>query len=834
MKKFVLMTSAAAMAFAGLTAGAQAQAGSTPEPEAGTRSTSDVITVTARRREESLLDAPVAVSAFTADDIRKLGIQSVDDVARFTPGLSYSAAFGRSTERPVIRGQSNVLAQVQFGVESGTAYFIDGIYYPGSVSSLDPNDIERVEVIKGPQSALYGRNTYAGAINYVTRGATEEFEANASVRAGSYGEREISGRVSGPLNDRLGFSLTAREYSYDGEWTNTVTGGTVGEEYSLNFSGTLDIEFTSNWDVRARGMYYEDDDGALPIFLQPSESNNCREGWRSNAAWPRSDSSNFNQYYCGTIRPAPVALNTDAEATRRFVAGVPGDAVSPVLLGLPFFLPPVPLQPAYSSADGTAFDGITRDGFLGAVNSTWDIGGSGYIFSVNAQGRAEEDYFGTDSDHSGVNWFFFTPPIAGLEPFLANTSRGETQDVSFEAKLESPSDRNFRWAFGAYYYDQDQKNFDINFNDTLIGSPLETLTTTNEAIFGLVEYDFSPSLTVTLEARYAEEEKTRTEFTGGAVSLEQEATFDSFTPRLTVDYVLPNGATLYGVYAQGVKPGGLNGSDGNTVGQDVYDQEESDNFEIGYKSALLGDTATLTASAFFTDASNVQVTQSVANTTGSAVNSVAVNQAGAEIWGLELAWNHAPSDFFNYALTYAYTNPEFTEGCDDFQWTLTSGGGVLDPGSSAPGTGTEFFGQTGDCNIAGNRLPLTSEHQFSAFGELRAPIGSGGWEWYAQSDVTYESSKFVQVHNLAETGDATLVGARLGVENERFALELWGRNLSDEDSIVMATRWFQVPYLASSFSPNIAPAGAASGGPRAFFGTLRKGPSVGVEARLNF
>lgn len=258
MTKHALKASAAALAILAAAApAATAQEASTPEPGVGERGGQDVITITARRREEGLLDAPVAVSAFGEGDINRLGITSVDDIARFTPGLSYSAAFGRSTERPVIRGQSNVLAGVQFGVESGTAYFVDGVYYPGSVSSLDPNDIERVEVIKGPQSALYGRNTYAGAINYVTRGATDTFEANARVRAGTYGEREVAARVSGPLvEDRLGYSLTFRDYNYDGEFNNTLNGDTVGGETSLSLSGTLDIGFTPNWDLRVRAMYY--------------------------------------------------------------------------------------------------------------------------------------------------------------------------------------------------------------------------------------------------------------------------------------------------------------------------------------------------------------------------------------------------------------------------------------------------------------------------------------------------------------------------------------------------------------------------------------------------
>ncbi|MEQ8435306.1 MAG: TonB-dependent receptor [Oceanicaulis sp.] len=832
MTKFTLMTSAAILALTGMAVPAANAQETAPEAQASTEQ--DVITITARRREESLLEAPVAVSAFTDDDISRLGISSVNDIARFTPGLSFSAAFGRSTERPVIRGQSNVLAGVQFGVESGTAYFIDGIYYPGSISSLDPNDVERIEVIKGPQSALYGRNTYAGAINYITRGAPEAFEANATIRAGTYGEREVSARVAGPLaGDRLGYSLTVRDYQYDGEWNNAVTGDTVGSEDSLSISGVLDAMFTPNWDVRGRVMYYEDQDGTLPIFLQPSQSNNCAPGYRSNAYWPRSGSTNTNQYFCGVVQPGIVALNTGPGTAVRAVDGVPlNGSVFTNLAGLPF-LPPLG-QDVYSLSDGTAFDGIARDGVLATVISNWDIGGSGYVLTLNGAGRAEEDYFGADSDHSSVNWFAFAPAFTGAEPFFANTTRGETSDYSFEAKLQSPADRALRWMIGAYAYDQTEDNFEFDFNTLATGGTISNvLTTSNQAVFGLVEYDFNERLTMTVEARIAEEEKTREEYAAGVVTLAQEGTFDSFTPRVTLDYQLGSG-TVYAVYAQGVKPGGLNGSDGAAINRDAYDQEESDNFEVGYKNTYFGGDAVLTSAAYYTDATNVQVTQAIANTGGTAVNSVAVNQGAAEIYGVELAWNHAANDWFSYGLTYAWTNAEFTEGCDDFQWTLTSGGGILTPGSSAPGTGTSYFGQTGNCSIAGNQLPLTSEHQASAFGEVRYPVLDGQWDFFIQSDLTYESSKFVQVHNLAETGDATLMGLRFGIERDDLRLQVWGRNITDEDSIVMATRWLQTPYIASSFSPNSAPVGADRGSPRGFFGTLRRGPSWGVEARLRF
>ena len=104
------------------------------------------VVVTARKRSESLQDVPMAVSAIGQDLISERSLQTIDDVARYAPGLSFSKAFGRSVERPVIRGLGNVLAGVQFGVESGAAYFIDGVYYPGDIQGINLNGLERVEV----------------------------------------------------------------------------------------------------------------------------------------------------------------------------------------------------------------------------------------------------------------------------------------------------------------------------------------------------------------------------------------------------------------------------------------------------------------------------------------------------------------------------------------------------------------------------------------------------------------------------------------------------------------------------------------------------------------
>ena len=818
MKKTLLMAGAAAFAVSLQAAPAFAQ-----ETEDERELKQDTIVVSARKKEEGLLEAPVAVSAFDSAAIENLQLESVDDIARFTPGLSFSKAFGRSTERPVIRGQSNVLAGVQFGVESGTAYFIDGVYYSGSIQNLDPNDLQRVEVIKGPQSALYGRNTYAGAINFITKGGADEYEASGKIRFGNNATREVSASIAGPLLPGLTGRLSLRDYEYGGEHENLVTRELVGQESTFSAAGVLDWKPSDNFDSRLRVSFTEDRDGVLPLFLQTAQQNNCQPGYRSQAYWSRSGSTNTNQYYCGVIAPQPVQLNTgvDADGVRNLIPGVPVNATN-------VFLPQT-----YSLADGTAFDGIGRDLYVLTSVNTLRFGDSGWEIGLLGGYSDEHLKTGYDSDHSPVN-FFLSGPAA--EPFFANTNRKDIEDYSAELQLRSPQEARLRAMLGVYIYDQLLIEGDITFaNPAGRNADNGKRTTRNEAVFGLVEFDVTDRLTATLEGRYAEETKTdRTSVRTPRVS------YSKFTPRLTVDYDLGNGGTLYGVVAQGVKPGGINGAIGESVGLPTYEQEESDNLELGLKTPLpdvgLG-AWNLTVAGYLTDATNVQLTSAVAATSG-AITSIATNQGAGEIKGIELDLSGTLNDILSGGFNYAWTDAKFTEGCDADEWILTSGGGLFtNPAAQTGNNFTGLFPGSGpaSCSIAGRQFPLTSEHQASAFARADfQEAGPFGSDFFVSGDVTYESSKFVQVHNLAETGAATIFGARFGFETEKWTLAAYGQNLNDEDSIAIATRWLQGPYYSTGFSPNTAPVTASRGAPRAFFGTLRRGPQFGAELRVRF
>jgi outer membrane receptor protein involved in Fe transport len=832
----------------------------------------DTLFVTARKREEALQDVPVAVSAFSEETLLNRQIETIDDIARFTPGLSFAKAFGRTTERPVIRGLGNVLAGVQFGVESGAAYFVDGVYYPGDLQSLNITEVERVEVIRGPQSALYGRNTYSGAINFVTRSPAES-QPEVKLRFGQDGDAEFNATLAGALiEDVLGASISARYYSFDGEYTNIVTDETVGDEESRSVSGVLDWTPTQDLRIRTRLSLQRDDDGTRAFFLQPSEQNNCFPGTRSNKAWAITGSTNNNQYFCGEIeRPTDTVALNDRPA-------VPGQPQSiPGVPDVPFpgqaFGPPLGIDP-YNSAQGVAFSGVERDLTYASILGEWDISGSGWMLVSSLAYRDDDRKTGSDSDHSSVNYLPNPDPAPGLpgppvnpgdppqdfnfaddipECFLCASEQDDAEDWSVELRVESPENERLRGMLGAFLYNQDIDGSDILFTtsarDSYYVRPVnEKEETDNWAIFGMVEYDITDTVTGTLEGRYFDEKKSLFQDQTVQPSLtavpifDEEVDFDEFAPRVTIDWQAADELLVYAIYAKGYKPGGLNGKAGLTATNPspTYGQEESDNYELGLKTTWLDGRLIANTSFFFIDVDDIQLTTPL--TTGSgALTSIVTNQGAGEVKGLELELQLAVTDDLNVGATYALADTEFTEGCDEFQWTLTSGGGLLTDFANC--TGNNVNGQ-GDGSIDGKKFPLSSENQVSAWADFRRPI-SDDWELFVNADVSWEDEKPVQVHNLAWVPDATLVNAQFGVDTGIMTLTFYGRNLTDEDAPSMVTRWLQDPLVFGAAGlPSTAAAGAPPGScppntcstsyPRAFFGDMRRGRNFGVEIAYRF
>ncbi|MFZ9668049.1 MAG: TonB-dependent receptor, partial [Steroidobacteraceae bacterium] len=654
----------------------------------------------------------------------------------------------------------------------------------------------------------------------------DEWGGTVKATAGKFGERRASLNVDGPIAEGiLTARFGARINNYDGEYTNQATGKLVGSEQDKTFNATFVLTPTDDLTMRAFVQYRHQDDGVLPLFLQGAEVNNCKPGFRSigyrglsvttglpstsPAAGQLSAVNNTNQYYCGAIaaRPNGIWLNTDA-------------------------IGPTAKFPNNSFRDGTAFDGVEAKETFSSFSIEWDMPNGASVRSLSGY-RTNHDRFGSDSDHSEA-FVPVGPPT--VEPLFANTNRNDRREWSTELKMSSPEDARFRYTVGAYYYNIKDKEGDLTYASPEFGVINANANVTgieNRASFASVSYDLTEQLSATLEVRRFTETKSRREFNAaGASSLYVEGEYNDTTPRFTVDYRLSDDVLLYGVLAKGVRPGGINGSAGASIGRPTYQQETSNNLEVGIKSTLMDGRVRFNAAAYYIDSKDVQVTQALpAASGGNAVTSIAVNQAKAETTGLEVEVTAAITQYLTGTVALSYTNPEFKNGCDDFEYVLNSGGIAYQP---------SFFGSP-LCNIAGRRLPLTPETQGSVVLTYERPM-SDSLSFVASGTFTHEGSKFVQVHNLAETGDTNMMGLRFGVKSDDWSITAYGRNLTDEDTIPLATRWFDLRYgsgSAISGSRGLAGIAAAttghdSGSPRAFFGSLRKGRTFGVEVSYSF
>jgi len=776
------------------------------------QSTEDMFTleevlVTARKKEESLQEIPMAVSAFSAAKIDEYGLNSIDDIARFTPGLSFSNAFGRSTERPVIRGLSNVLAGVRFGVESGAAYFIDGMYYSGDLQSIDIDDLQRVEVIKGPQSALYGRNTYSGAINFVTNGAPEETEGRVNVSLGEEGERRINLSLGGALSDSLHASMKLRDYSFDGEWQNLVTEKIVGDESTQSASAVIEWTPTENLSVSARIQYQKDDDGTRPFFLQPSSSNNCYS--RVSDGTPL--------YYCGEITSRPIELNDGPDAD-----GVPNkvDGVGDVQFGF---------INVYDLGTGVAFSGVERDLVYSSVKVVNDFDHGGTL-TLGLTRHDEDVKTGSDSDHSGANplkTVFGTFVQFDQESYpFANTSKSERVDTSVEVAYDSDPSEDIRWRVGGFYYKRDEKNRDISFVEAVDGYVLDEGELENRALFAGLEYDVSEKLSVTLEARYSEEDKSTVEYNrasafgnntitayDGLIQYEGSGSFETFAPRMTLSYQLNKDINFYANVAKGDKPGGLNGQLGLDTGKPTYAPEKSIAYEMGVKSILMDGRLMANAALYYTDATGIQGTQPAPGTVGTAT-SVVVNSGDGEVLGFELEVLARLSENLDLGFNFALADSEYSKGCDDFQWNLTSGGGSFDP-LNPEGNGTNDPSGEGSCSLAGKQFAFSPKTSGSVTLDYSKSL-KDNMEFFIGGSLTYEAKKFVQVHNEAYVGAYSLLGMRIGLRGEDWSAMLVGRNLGDADEPILATRWLETDYS------------------RAFFGNPRRARNFTLEVDYRF
>ena len=766
------------------------------------------IVVTARKRTESLQDTPVAVTAMSSEQIADFGAQSLADISKMTAGLLFDSEFGRGSNRPVIRGQANILGA------SGVSYFIDGVYIAGAIDDYDLDDIERIEIVKGPQSALYGRNTYSGAINIVTRSPGEEFRASVKGEAAQHGQMLLHASVSGPIGGNMAGGLTVRHYEMGGFLTNAFDGSDIGLQQSRSVSGMLELTPDDRLSVRARGYWAERDDGQIAVSPTRYFDNNCfpDDGALYGGA---------GRYFCGVVEPGPINMDWPVQA------------------------------PDAGFADEQRHASLRVDYDL---NDVWQLT---YIAGYGARDETEVydgDYLPTSFQVSN-----FTPsgfPFGGFAdgpPFLYGyvgsmtdftvASDNTADNMSHELQLAFDSGA-VRGLIGAYHYSEESTSRDIRevtaeqqglartnwfaefrrmqgvcaanffcesmapfFGSTIVvPRDVDTIELTNTAVFGMVSFNIADNASLTIEGRYQDEnidQRAVVQDLGDTAEppVVASAAFDGFLPRVTLDWRPSDDHMVYVAYATGTKPGGFNSTVAIEAGVPTYDEENVRSMEIGLKS-IMADGRLLANVAVFSNAlTGYQLTQNVRS--GQNTQSATVNAGDADINGFEAELVAAPADLEGMTLrvSYAWTDAEYTRGFDQNEGLLLD---VRDDRMVNCSTGRQFPDDdscTGNSlfgSIEGRRVPRTAEHQLFADVEYRRPL-NGGWEWYGGASYIFESSKFAQVHNKAETGDAAVVNARLGFVCDRYSIRIWGRNLTGEDTAYNVTRYAEPEAFRRNF-----------------------------------
>ncbi|MCC7256947.1 MAG: TonB-dependent receptor, partial [Gammaproteobacteria bacterium] len=419
------------------------------------------IVVTARRVEEKLKDVPLAITAFDSRAIEAANITSLGDVAALTPGLSFFNAFGENLPVPVIRG---IVPQDIFG-DNAAAIFIDGVYVSGREGlNFSQLDVDQITVLKGPQSAMYGRNAFSGAINYITKPPSDVFESRAEVEGGTRGRQKMLGVVSGPvLGDTVTGRFSALYDEWDGSYDNSLAPeNDIGGHRYRSLQGKLRWRPSEALDVNL-GVYLSNDEidesavGGLPA--------NCEDRLELTAEAATNQPFTRMQNYCGRVpdlERLPDMLDANAYPG---IVPIPDSVTHDRMPKIPEAL------------------GEDRDLLRTNLNIIWDLdfGTFSFLTGYSDLEQNSASDFGRSVGNGMPLIYCPTATTAGglptcMPPYdwarvpmgFVNQENGSTvEEVSQEIRFTSPRDQRLRYMTGFYYYDVELEAFS--------GAPIATM-----------------------------------------------------------------------------------------------------------------------------------------------------------------------------------------------------------------------------------------------------------------------------------------------------------------------------------------------------------------------
>ncbi len=645
----------------------------------------DSIVVTAEKREENLQDTAIAISAFAGDSLENRGIDDISNFQSLVPGLHVGQeqdGFKVSLRGIGIQGTSSI-------TDSGVAFYIDNFYLPRPAGgSAIFYDVDRIEVLRGPQGTLYGRNATGGVVNVISNEPSFDYEGKIGATYGSRNLWEIRGVANLPFSDNIAGRFSVVRTEEDGYITN------------INSPSADDDPHGSDGDLTARGQLLFEMENDLEVLLSATYSD---------------------------INGTGVAMHF---LERSMVPGGPGPAQALFLT-----VPPDPTDPRIVDNDFPSWnDTETLSTFIRVQKSF------GLVDMWFQAGKLWQDTsVQQDFDGSPVNLSVFN-------------KEQENEAESFEFRLSSNNSGPLEWIIGAYYFAEDTHIFRrvrlngfvappgpgfISLPDFLLDEFGDSSTV---AGFGSATYSITDDFRVTGGVRYTADKKTGSLFNSlnfGAPTrpdlTDIEEKFTKVTWKGGLEYDIADNALAYLNISSGYKAGGFN----ITSNGSPYDPEDVIAYEVGLKSNPFDGRAQINIDGFYYDYTDLQL--SSLQFIGGAPGQFTTNAGEATLWGVELDTQYELSDNLLATFTYAYVNAEFDDYCN------------LDPREPTPmPTDPVPVGCTdpdpGETVLNGNKLPYVADHTITGGLQYGFDLGNAG-SVVAAINTTWHSEMFLREYN---------------------------------------------------------------------------------------
>ncbi len=804
----------------------------------------DEVFVTTRKREENLQSVPIAVDAISADEIERKGLTGLKDIVQQSSSVILDQGFAPQDQRIVIRGLSPTrgrqnVAVLQDGVDVSSEA---GAVTAGGSLLINPRlfDLERVEIVKGPQIALYGRSAFAGAINYITRKPGDEFNARGGLDFGSDGKIEISGGVDGPLTDSISAGITGMTWSTDGFYTNTRTGQKTGDTQGTSVAGTAVWKITDSLKATGRIENLNDEFGVTPYVVMPFNADFIVPSSASAAGVVSPSLGSVPGVYGKTPNGDDLVLAL-SEDPRTCDASVPNDGT----IGC------------------RNYDGTSRNITRGTLTVEWDLGSVAFT-SLTHYADA------STSQAEGSEDVSVSTAATGGELFVDQ----DTNLFSQELRLASNTDGRLTWMVGGLAWIENVDVLDGSmtcldfsfqpcgptlakiFKSAPLDVPGDGLTPLNPdhwsrdtdhySVFGLVEWQFLDAWKLTLEGRQTWEKTTAkgpdvdngifdpsgflcfifgapaacpqsgpgtdavTGLTTVANSRGGSQRDDFFAPKVTVTWT-PNGDQLYYLsFAESFKPKGISTLLGGTgafydttcgtvsnpdcvdpIANFRFKQEKLDNYELGAKTTWFDRRLRLNGAVFYQDFKNKQVSTQVTDPNTGILSPRILNAGAAEVWGAELDAFWQATDNLSLSAAYTWLDTEYT----DYKTFTTGAGTIAYVGNCTPEVRSGRTGCIVDYN--GHELEGAPKNAFVGNARWQAAL-VGSTDYFVETTGQYQSSRYASDKNLMVFPDYWLASFRAGIVNDTWDVIAYVDNAFDDDTIKTGFEDGSIPTFATT------------------------------------